>query len=74
MIRKKELVERFSSLNIEVRNFIPFHEMKIFSNYKVNNFEYSSFKGIVLPTYPLLKDSDINLIIETINTWSKKLQ
>ena len=74
-LEKKELVERFSSLNIEVREiFIPFHEMKIFSNYKVNNFEYSSFKGIVLPTYPLLKDSDINLIIETINTWSKKLQ
>jgi perosamine synthetase len=72
-MEKIDLFERFNSLSIELREiFIPFHEMEIFGSYKIKNFEYSTFEGLVLPTYPLLKDDDISLIIETINIWAKK--
>ena len=71
--QKLDLFERFNSLNIELREiFIPFHEMKVFENYKIKDFEYSKFDGVVLPTYPLLNEDEISLIIETINAWAKK--
>jgi len=70
---KKDLFERFNSLNIELREiFIPFHQMKVFESYKIKNYQYSTFEGVVLPTYPLLKEDEISLIIETINRWVKK--
>ena len=72
-VYKKDLFERFNSLNIELREiFIPFHQMKVFESYKIKNYQYSTFEGVVLPTYPLLKEDEISLIIETINRWVKK--